>query len=148
MRYHGIQLAHVAAAQAENVVSVILGMKPEIDEHLVPGCVYTFPEIAQVGMTEIQAKESGIEAVRAKALASVNGKCLIEGVDVGMAKVVAEKETGKILGAQLVCPHATDMIAELALAIRNNLTVADLVSAIHPHPTVSEMIRDAAAQLL
>lgn len=148
VRYHGIQLAHVAAAQAENVVSVILGMKPEIDEHLVPGCVYTFPEIAQVGMTEIQAKESGIEAVRAKALASANGKCLIEGVDVGMAKVVAEKETGKILGAQLVCPHATDMIAELALAIRNNLTVADLVSAIHPHPTVSEMIRDAAAQLL
>lgn len=148
VRYHGIQLAHVAAAQAENVVSVILGRKPEIDEHLVPGCVYTFPEIAQVGMTEIQAKESGIEAVRAKALASANGKCLIEGVDVGMAKVVAEKETGKILGAQLVCPHATDMIAELALAIRNNLTVADLVSAIHPHPTVSEMIRDAAAQLL
>lgn len=148
VRYHGIQLAHVAAAQAENVVSVILGMKPEIDEHLVPGCVYTFPEIAQVGMTEIQVKESGIEAVRAKALASANGKCLIEGVDVGMAKVVAEKETGKILGAQLVCPHATDMIAELALAIRNNLTVADLVSAIHPHPTVSEMIRDAAAQLL
>lgn len=148
VRYHGIQLAHVAAAQAENVVSAILGMKPEIDEHLVPGCVYTFPEIAQVGMTEIQAKESGIEAVRAKALASANGKCLIEGVDVGMAKVVAEKETGKILGAQLVCPHATDMIAELALAIRNNLTVADLVSAIHPHPTVSEMIRDAAAQLL
>lgn len=148
VRYHGIQLAHVAAAQAENVVSVILGMKPEIDEHLVPGCVYTFPEIAQVGMTEIQAKESGIEAVRAKALASANGKCLIEGVDVGMAKVVAEKETGKILGAQLVCPHATDMIAELALAIRNNLTVADLVSAIHPHPTVSEMIRDAVAQLL
>lgn len=81
-------------------------------------------------------------------MASANGKCLIEGVDVGMAKVVAEKETGKILGAQLVCPHATDMIAELALAIRNNLTVADLVSAIHPHPTVSEMIRDAAAQLL
>lgn len=148
VRYHGIQLAHVAAAQAENVVSVILGRKPEIDEHLVPGCVYTFPEIAQVGMTEVQAKESGIEAVRAKALASANGKCLIEGVDVGMAKVVAEKETGKILGAQLVCPHATDMIAELALAIRNNLTVADLVSAIHPHPTVSEMIRDAAAQLL
>lgn len=147
VRHHGIQLAHVAAAQAENVVSTILGNEPEVDEGLVPGCVYTFPEIAQVGMTEVQAKDAGIEAVRAKALASENGKCLIEGVEVGMAKLVAEKGTGRILGAQLVCPHATDMIAELALAIKGGLTAADLVSAIHPHPTVSEMVRDAAAQL-
>lgn len=147
VRHHGIQLAHVAAAQAENVVSTILGNEPEVDEGLVPGCVYTFPEIAQVGMTEVQAKDAGIEAVRAKALASANGKCLIEGVEVGMAKLVAEKGTGRILGAQLVCPHATDMIAELALAIKGGLTAADLVSAIHPHPTVSEMVRDAAAQL-
>lgn len=147
VRHHGIQLAHVAAAQAENVVSTILGKEPEVDEGLVPGCVYTFPEIAQVGMTEAQAKDAGIEVVRAKSLASANGKCLIEGVDVGMAKLVAEKGTGRILGAQLVCPHATDMIAELALAIKGELTAADLVSAIHPHPTVSEMVRDAAAQL-
>ncbi len=147
VRHHGIQLAHVAAAQAENVVSTILGKEPEVDESLVPGCVYTFPEIAQVGMTEAQAKDAGIEVVRAKALASANGKCLIEGVDVGMAKLVAEKGTGRILGAQLVCPHATDMIAELALAIKGKLCAADLVSAIHPHPTVSEMVRDAAAQL-
>ena len=148
VRHHGIQLAHVAAAQAENVVSTILGDKALIDEHLVPGCVYTFPEIAQVGITEAQAKEAGIEVVRAKALASANGKCLIEGVDTGMAKLVAEKDTGRIVGASLVCPHATDMIAELALAIRHNLTAADLVSAIHPHPTVSEMVRDAAVQLV
>lgn len=148
VRYHGIQLAHVAAAQAENVVSTILGAPQEVDEHLVPGCVYTFPEIAQVGLTDIEAKEAGIEAIRAKALASANGKCLIEGVDTGMAKLVAEKDTGKIIGGQLICPHATDMISELALAIRNNLTVKDLTSAIHPHPTVSEMIREAALQLL
>lgn len=64
-----------------------------------------------------------------------------------MAKLLAEKEAGKIVGAQLVCPHATDMIAELALAIRFGLTANDLVSAIHPRPTVSEMVRDAALQL-
>lgn len=147
VRHHGIQLAHAAAAQAENVVSTILGQSRPVDEHLVPGCVYTFPEIAQVGITEAEAKEQGLDIAKAKALASANGKCLIEGVDVGMAKLLAEKGTGKIVGAQLVCPHATDMIAELALAIRKGLTAADLVSAIHPHPTVSEMIRDAAYEL-
>lgn len=144
VRAHTIQLAHVASAQAENVVSVILGNEPEVDENVVPSCVYTFPEIAQVGMTEAQAKEAGLEFERAKVLASANGKCLIEGVDTGMAKLVAEKGTGKLLGAQLVCPHATDMIAEISLAIQAGLTAGDLVSAIHPHPTVSEMIRDAA----
>lgn len=147
VRHHGIQLAHVAAAQAENVVSAILGKAREVDEHLVPSCVYTFPEIAQVGITEAQAKEQGIALVKGKALASANGKCLIEGVEVGMAKLLAKKETGEIVGAQLVCPHATDMIAELALAIKFGLTANDLVSAIHPHPTVSEMVRDAALQL-
>lgn len=148
VRYLGIQLAHAASAQAENVVASICGDARPVDESLVPSCVYSFPEIAQAGLTEAEAKEAGIEIVRAKALASANGKCLIEGVESGMAKIVAEKQTGRIIGAQLICPHATDMIAELALAIRNNLTAADLVSAIHPHPTVSEMVREAAAQLL
>ncbi len=148
VRYHGIQLAHAASAQAENVVATICGDIRPVDEGLVPSCVYSFPEIAQAGISEAEAKEAGIEVVRAKALASANGKCLIEGVEGGMAKIVAEKGTGRIIGAQLVCPHATDMIAELALAIRNNLTAADLVGTIHPHPTVSEMVREAAVQLL
>ena len=148
VRYQGIQLAHAASAQAENVVATICGNARPVDEYLVPSCVYSFPEIAQVGLTEAEAKEAGIETVRAKALASANGKCLIEGVEGGMAKIVAEKQTGRIVGAQLVCPHATDMIAELALAICKNLTAADLIGTIHPHPTVSEMVRDAAAQLV
>ena len=148
VRYKGIQLAHVASAQGENVACLIAGNDTRITEKTVPNCVYSFPEIADVGISETRAKEEGIEVVTGKALASANGKCLIEGYETGFAKIVAEKDSGKIIGAQLICPRATDMIAELALAVRNELTVADLVCTIHPHPTVSEMVREAAIQML
>lgn len=147
VRAGGIQLAHAASAQAENVVAYICGQAPMVNEKLVPSCVYSTPEIAQVGLTEAEAKEAGIDFARSKALASANGKCLIEGTTTGMVKLLAEKSTGKLIGAQLVCPHATDMVAELALAMKAGLTVADLAATIHPHPTVSEMVREAALAL-
>lgn len=148
VRAGGIQLAHAASAQAENVVATICGTAPSVNENLVPSCVYSTPEIAQVGLTEAEAKEAGIDYARGKALASANGKCLIEGATTGMAKILAEKGTGKIIGAQLVCPHATDMIAEVALAMQAGLAVHDLAATIHPHPTVSEMVREAALTLV
>ena len=142
-----IQLAHVASAQGENAVAVITGKKPPLDMSVVPSCVYTTPEIASVGLTEENAKANGIAVKSGKYLTGANGKCLIEGTESGYVKLVTDKENGRILGAQLVCPRATDMVGELTLAIQKGLTAADLSEVIHPHPTFSEMLFGAAEGL-
>lgn len=143
-----IQLAHVAEAQGTNVVAVITGKEPPIDMSVVPSCVYTVPEIASVGMTEDQAKAAGIAIKTAKFLTGANGKCLIENTDSGYVKLVTDAADGRILGAQLVCPRATDMIGELSLAVQKGITASGLHAVIHPHPTFSEMLSGAAAGLV
>lgn len=142
-----VQLAHVAEAQARNVVAAICGDEPPVDVRVIPSCVYTTPEVASVGITEDEAKAQGIKVRTAKALTGANGKCLVEGSESGYVKLVAEAETGAILGAQLVCPRATDLVAELALAISLGCTAAQLSRVIHPHPTVSELVSSAARLL-
>lgn len=147
-RARNIQLAHVASAQGKNVVDLILGKKPTIDENIVPSCVYTNPEIASVGMTEEEAKASGIAVKCGKALTGANGKCLIEGSESGYLKLVSAADSGVLLGAQLVCPRATDMLAEMTLAVQQKLTVPQLGAIIHPHPTICEMTAAACEQIL
>ncbi len=142
-----IQLAHVAEAQGVNAVAVIAGKEPPIDMSVVPSCVYTNPEIAAVGLNEDQAKAAGLTPKAVKFLTGANGKCLIENTDSGYVKLVTDSETGRILGAQLVCPRATDMIGELALAVQKGITAEGLHAVIHPHPTFTEMISGAAALL-
>ena len=141
------QLAHVAEAQARNVVASIAGEEPPIRTDVIPSCVYTTPEVASVGLTEDSAKASGIKVTTSKALTGANGKCLVEGAESGYVKLVASSEDGRLLGAQLVCPHATDLVAELALAIALGCTAHQLASVIHPHPTTSELIGSAARAL-
>lgn len=148
VRAGAIQLAHFASAQGENVVSVIAGKKPEVDESVVPSCVYTHNEIAEVGLTQSKAKDQGIEVEVAKLPLGTNGKCLIEGAQTGLYKLVFDPASHKLLGASLMCPHATDLIAELALAVKLGLTAENIVSTIHAHPTVSEMTREVAATIL
>lgn len=138
-----IQLAHVAEAQAKNAVFAILGKAPVVDMSVIPSCIYTSPEIACVGLTEDEAKEKGFSVKSSKCLTGANGKCLIENSESGYIKTVTDTETGKLLGAQLVCPRATDMVSEFAVAISNGLKTADIASVIHPHPTFSEMISKA-----
>lgn len=142
-----IQLAHVAEAQAKNVVAAITGKEPPVDMNVVPSCVYTDPEIASVGLTEERAKAEGIPVKTAKYLTGANGKCLIAGTESGYVKVVTHGESGVLLGAQMVCPRATDMIGELALAIQQGITGEALSAVIHPHPTFSEMISGAVEGL-
>lgn len=142
-----IQLAHVAAAQAANVVAVIAGKRPPVDVSLIPSCVYTAPEIASVGMTEDEAKAAGIAVKSGKCLTGANGKCLIEGAESGYLKLVTDSADGRIIGAQLVCPRATDLIGELALAVQKRITVDGLLEVVHPHPTFCEMIAEAAQAL-
>ncbi len=146
-KYKNIQLAHMAEAQAKNAVAVIAGKKPPVDTSTVPVCIYASPEIAYVGLSEAEAKEEGIPVKCAKFLTGANGKCLVENAESGYVKLVSSADTGKLLGAQLVCPRATDLVAELAVAIERGMTAAELAAVIHPHPTFSEMIRGAAEAL-
>lgn len=142
-----IQLAHVASAQGENAVAAILGKRLPLDMSVVPSCVYTTPEIASVGLTEEAAKAAGQKIKTGKYLTGANGKCLIEGTESGYVKLVTDEATGRLLGAQMVCPRATDMIGELALAIQQGLPATALAEVIHPHPTFSEMVFGAAEGL-
>ena len=143
-----IQLAHVAQAQALNAAAAIDGKPLPMDLSVIPSCVYTSPEAASVGLSEEAAKAEGKAVITAKYLTGANGKCVIDSAESGYVKLIAEAETGRIAGAQLVCPRATDLIAELALAVQRKLTIEELFAVIHPHPTFSEMIHGAAGILL
>lgn len=140
----GIQLAHAAAAEGIVAVEGMAGLKLGISLKAVPGCVYTNPEIASVGLTEDEAKAAGIAVIAGKSLMSANGKSVIENQDRGFIKLVFDKETEVLLGAQLMCARATDLISELTTALVNGLTRAQLAAVIRPHPTFSEAVTQAA----
>ena len=142
-----VQLAHVATAQGIYAVNEIAGRKNEIDLSLVPGCVYTRPEIAAVRLTEADAKAQNIPVKTAKALMSANGRTVILNGDRGFMKLVAHGETKKLLGAQLMCTNASDMISQLSEAIAGGLTPADMLKAMRPHPTFEEALTGALEEL-
>ncbi len=146
----GMMLAHVAedegAAAARNAVAVLRGEDPHetVNLECVPACVYTFPEVAVVGRSRDGAKERGIDAVQAVAKFAANGKALGEGESDGFVQLIAEKGTGRILGCQIVGPHAVEIIHEVSVAMANGITAAQLAHSVHAHPTVSEVIKFAA----
>jgi len=142
-----VQLAHVATAQGIYAVDEIAGRANDMDLSLVPGCVYVRPEIAAVGLTEADAKARNIPVKTAKALMSANGRTVILNGDRGFMKLVAHAETKKLLGAQLMCTNASDMISQLSEAIANGQTPADLLRAMHPHPTFEEALTAALEEL-
>ena len=143
----GIQLAHNASAQGIAVAERLAGHRPSVDLSAVPSCVYTDPEIASVGLSAEEAAAKGLRAVTGKFIMSANGKSLIEGQDRGFIKIVMEEESHVILGAQLMCGRATDLVAELAAAVVNRLTREELAAVIHPHPTFSEGVGEALEAL-
>ena len=143
----GIQLAHYASAMGIYAVETMAGRRPSVDLATVPGCIYTSPEIAAVGLTEAQAKAAGIAVQCAKFPMSANGKSLVEQEERGFIKLVARAEDGVLIGAQLMCGRATDLVAELTCAITNGLTAEQLTAPIHPHPTFCEGIGEAAIKL-
>lgn len=145
-----MMLAHAATAQGMNAVahmhSVMTGEPYKETSHLsvIPACIYTDPEIASTGMTQEQAKEAGIDAETHKAVTGANGKSVISGQERGFVKVVYEKNTGRILGAQMMCARASDMISEFTQAIAAGLTMEDMHRIIRPHPTFEEIITQAS----
>lgn len=143
----GAQLAHAASAQGVAVAERLAGKVRSIDVNVIPGCVYTDPEIASAGLTEDEAKEKGIEVETGKFIMSANGRSIITKEERGFIKVVADKESHVILGAQMMCARATDMIGEFVTAITNQMTVSQLLKGMRAHPTYNEGIGEALEEL-
>lgn len=139
-----IQLAHVASHQGIIAVKNIMGKTCEMDYNCVPSAIFTDPEIAVVGVNEKTAEKEGIEIEVGKFPFVANGKALTLGESEGFIKIIKEKATGKIIGGAIIGPHATDLIAEITLAIKNGLTAEQIVETIHAHPTTAEVIHEAA----
>ena len=142
----GIQLAHVASAEGRNAAAHIAGSQPPVRMNEVPSCVYTDPEIACVGITADDAKEAGIKVIARKYPMSGNGKSVLTQQERGFIKIIADAESEKILGAQMMCARATDMISQFSQAIASELTLDDLSKFIYPHPTFCEGIGKAAGR--
>ena len=142
-----IQLAHVASAQGRDCVDRILGGRGITDLSAVPSCIYCVPEIACVGLTADEAKAAGRAVAVGKYVLFSNGKTVIRDGDRAFMKIVADRESRAIVGAQFMCEHATDMISELAAAIVNGLTVEQMLRVLRPHPTFEEGVQDALEDL-
>ena len=140
------QLAHVAMEEAKQVVRLIAGETTK--KSAVVQCIYTMPEVAVVGLSESEAKEAGIDYISAKQTMYSNARTVIGSTDRGFIKIIADKNTEKILGAELMCERASDMGGELALAINNGITVSELEGSTRAHPTFYEAVTEALAKLI
>lgn len=137
-------LAHTAMMQGEIVVETIKGHETAYDASVIPNCIFTIPEISGVGLTEEQAREQFGDAVRTSVFPfAAIGRARILGETAGVVKFVAD-ENGKLLGAHILGPRASDLIAELALALHMGATAADIAATIHAHPTLPEAVHEAA----
>ena len=138
-----VQLAHVAAAQGTACVERMCGVQDHVDLNVIPSCIYSAPEIAVVGITEAEAKEQGIPAVVGKCTMFGNARTVIEDPGRCFMKIVAHAETHEILGASLMCQHASDMISQISAAMVNHQTAEDLRRVMRPHPSFEEAMTEA-----
>ncbi|UPW01831.1 dihydrolipoyl dehydrogenase [Halorussus gelatinilyticus] len=141
-------LAHVASKEGQVAAEVIAGEPSALDYQAVPAAVFTDPEIGTVGMTEAEAEEEGFEPVVGKFPFNASGRALTTGHADGFVRIVADEPSGFLLGAQIVGPEASELIAELGLAIEMGATLEDVAATIHTHPTLSEAVMEAAENAL
>jgi dihydrolipoamide dehydrogenase len=142
----GPALAHVASAEGITCVEKIAGLNPEpIKYDNIPGCVYTTPEVASVGMTEKEAKEKGFDIKVGKFPYAASGKASAAGNKDGFVKLIFDSKYGELLGAHMIGLNVTEMIAEMVVARNLETTGHEIIKSIHPHPTMSEAIMEAAA---
>jgi dihydrolipoamide dehydrogenase len=139
----GILLAHVAMHEGIVAVENALGHERMMNYDAVPSCVFTWPEVATVGLTEDEARQRGYDVQVGRFPFRANGKALALGEHEGLVKVVAESKYGQVLGVHIVGPHASDLIQEGTLALMLESTLDELEATIHPHPTLSEAISEA-----
>ena len=143
-----VQLAHVAAAQGTDCVERMCGSKGTTDLRVIPSCIYSAPEIAVVGLTEAEAKEQGIPAVSGKCTLFSNARTIIEDPGRCFMKLVGRTDTREVIGAQLMCQHASDMISQISTAMVNHLTAEQLLSVMRPHPSFEEAMAEAVENLI
>jgi dihydrolipoamide dehydrogenase len=140
--------AHVASYEGEIATENALGRRRQADYRAVPTCVFTYPEIAGVGITEQDARDSNTPHKVSKFPFAACGRAIAMGETVGMVKIICHAHDGKVLGVHIMGPHAGDLIAEGALAIQLGATAKDLAHTIHAHPTLPEAVRETAMGLL
>jgi dihydrolipoamide dehydrogenase len=144
----GPMLAHKAEDEGVVAAEVIAGKPARMHYKSIPSVVYTWPEIAVVGLSERQVKESGREYRVGKFPFSANGRARTSGETEGFVKIIRDAKYGEILGAHIVGAHATEMIHELVVARTNEYTVEEVDLAIHAHPTLSEAVAEASLDSL
>jgi dihydrolipoamide dehydrogenase len=140
----GPMLAHKASREAKVAAEVIAGELAEFDNRAIPAVVFTDPEIAWTGMTEQEAKMAGVKVDVSRFPLAALGRARTLGRTEGLAKIISNPSTGLVLGVGMVGPHASELIAEGTLALEMGASLEDLVVTIHPHPTISEAIMEAA----
>lgn len=140
----GPALAHKASYEGKVAAEVIAGLPSAIDYKVIPAIVFSDPEIASVGLSESDAKEKGLTITTGRFSYGANGRALSANKAEGVVKVVAEKDSGIILGAQITGYEASNLISEVVLAIEMGATLEDLILTIHAHPTLAEMVMEAA----
>lgn len=143
-----VMLAHVASAEGVVAAENALGADQRLGYAAVPGAIFTMPEVATVGLTELQARDQ-YAGVRADTVMFRNlGKAQVIGDIAGQAKIVSAADSGRVLGVHLIGPHATDLIAEATLALKQGCTVADLAATIHAHPTLPEIMFETSLKAM
>ncbi len=143
-----IMLAHVASAEGMVAAENAMEGSETMNYDVVPGAIFTVPEVANAGLTEAEAKERGYQARADSVLFRTIGKAQVIGEIAGQAKIVSDAETGKVLGVHIIGPHATDLIAEGTLAIQAGCTVKDIAQTIHAHPTLAEIMLETSLKAL
>ena len=140
----GYMLAHVGSAEGEVAVEHMLGHQVSVDYRSVPSCTYSSPQVAGVGLTEAAAREAGHKVKIGHFPFAAASKGIVSAETDGVVKIIAESEYNQVLGVHIIARHATDMIAEAALAINLETTLDDFANTIHPHPTMTEAVREAS----
>jgi dihydrolipoamide dehydrogenase len=137
------KFAHTASAQGLHAINVISGIMKNFDNSKYPINIYTYPEMAQIGMTEDDVKGEGIDFKVSEFPLSANGKAMIEGQRDGMIRLISDKKYGEVLGVQIIANNATDLIAEAGILMQLEGTVYDVANTIHAHPTISEIYMES-----
>jgi dihydrolipoamide dehydrogenase len=144
----GMLLAHKAEEEGVIAAEVIAGQKVHMHYGAIPAIVYTWPEIASVGLTEQQVKESGVAYKTGRFPFSANARARTAGENTGFIKLIADANTDRLLGAQLIGPNVSELVAEAALAMEFHGSSEDIALTVHAHPTLSETMKEAALGVL
>jgi len=140
----GWQLSYAATCMGVVAAENAMGGNRNMNYDAVPGAIFTSPEVADVGLTEDQAREKGLDIRADSVLFRTIGKSQVIGELAGEAKIVSDVQNGRVLGVHIIGPHATDLIAEGTLAVTTGCSVQDLAETIHAHPTLAEVTVEAA----